>query len=162
MIEEVKTYRVLIEAEGGGSESQKPRSTAQTDGGNVKTERKEGKAIVSKMAVAGFALGVVDTVASRYTQTVDIRTGNTTYQQKVNFVQSSAKKLASFGLSVAMGSAIAGLPGAIVGGVMNATMTALNYSNEINRFNIQRELEAYSISAQNIRAGALGNRGGAR
>ena len=129
----------------GSSKSEKAQAT-------VGQERAQS-ALKAIVAYNKFIAPFVDSAVERELGTIELRTGASELQQRVNFGRSIAKQVGGLATSVIAGYAVGNLPGAIIGGLISVATTAMNYSNRQNVLNLNRNLEDITISGRNIRAG---------
>lgn len=154
-------YEILIRnetADGGkakspiaGNGAQAADTTAQ---GN-KPAISEGRIAAAKgiYFVNGYIKPFVDKMITQKISTVALRTGAQELEDRMSFAYQVGQKAFGFVQSVIIGGLVGNLPGAIIGGVMNLAMTAVEYSNKQERLNLERDNENISLRFMNLRAG---------
>lgn len=114
------------------------------------------------MAMTGIRQ-IADSVISYNISTVSMRTGESEYQQKLQFAYSEGMQLASSAGAIAMGAVMGGPAGAAVAAVgvgLSYVMKAIGWAQNANTIQIAENQEDISIQMQTVRAGALGRRNG--
>ena len=144
---------------------EKKQTTAKTMAGDTNDERGDQTSIppsIAKIASFGYAVSVVDSYVSMALNTVDLRTGNSTFQQKVNFYHQSTRKALDIAANVVTAGSLFGAAGAVVAGLGLSVTGIVDMANNVNTYSMEKQLESYALEMTNIRAGTLGNRGGTR
>lgn len=95
----------------------------------------------------------VNKVATQYVSTISLRTGAQELEDKMSFALQTAQKVGGFVGSIAVGAAVGNLPGAIIGGLMSVTTTAIDIAIKQSRFDMERGVENVSLRYMNMRAG---------
>lgn len=157
------TYRIIIEGEGGSSEGPKKDSVARTVSGDSMSNPIgsfiKGVDKIKKMAPVAYALKYVDLGITTEINRTELKTGLSTYQERLNFNYSMAKQVLGIGGAI-IGGALTGNVMAVVAGVGAAVNMAVQYSIAQENINLQRRVEDISIGMANVRAGAGGDRVG--
>lgn len=142
------TYEIILKNKSSGG----ARSSVA---GNMNASAKDKQQdAVAGIAVYGYAKKLATQVISHRVNTVELRTGQAELQQKISFKYDVAKQAFGFFESVAIGGGLAGIPGAIAGGMLSLGSMLVNIANRQDSININRDIENVSISQNNIRAGA--------
>lgn len=154
------TYSFIIEDRTGGDSggplgSSNGKKTARAPTSDATFAENAYK--LYKSAPAMFALKGIDNVVTTWINTVELRTGNSTLQQQMQWKYSTAKQLGGAAISIAAGIAT-GNPALIIGGVMAGVNYAKNIAISQYEINLQRQVENIGIGLANIRAGSGGDR----
>lgn len=160
--------RYVIEVRLSGQEASNGNAGSNTnsaggnDGANAsgRTNNIKGKAIA--VAAYGYAKRAVDKGVSHYINTVELRTGQQLYQERMQFALNVGQKLWSIGEAAAIGGMTGGPVGAVAGAAIGAaTMvisSAIDYQLENSRLETARRVEQIGLSGAAVRAGCGGNR----
>lgn len=159
------TYQIIIKGEGNASESNANNTNAQKGSGvstTLKGDDAGGFSLSKKqikhmgMATASIA---VNKALTTYINRVGVRTGNVTYQEKLSYTYSTAKR--AIGIAGMIGGGIATQnPMLVFAGVTSAVSWGVDLAVSQEQINLQRAVEGIGISQANIRAGAGGDRSG--
>lgn len=142
------TYEIIIKNKSsGGARS----SVAGSTSSSAKDKQQD---TIAGVAVYGYAKKLATQVVSHRVNTVELRTGQAELQQKISFKYDVAKQAFGFFESIAIGGGLAGISGAVIGGVLSLGSMLVNLANRQDTININRDIENVSISQNNIRAGA--------
>lgn len=155
------SYTVVIKDERDTEEEKK--KTASTPSGSADPKSDTNVKLppqLRKVASIGFAINALDTVASFRINTVELRTGNSTYQARATAMHDIAKGVVNSGMTMLGAFAAFGPIGAAVAGVSMATTAMIQHAREVQQYNIRSAINSYEVELANIRAGAYGNRGG--
>lgn len=129
-------------------------SGAQTqngDSGGVASWRKGvAKGIVTFNT---YVKPFVDQLVTQQISTITLRTGAEELQEKAEFAYSAIKAGVGLIESVLIGGLVGNLPGAVIGGLMSISTTAISYANKAQTLNLQRSVESMSLRNMEIRAG---------
>lgn len=152
----MEEYRIVITDE--TAESASPIAGTQADGSAKPKETDKDSAVknAAKGYVAGkkFIAPFIDQVISYQISTVALRTGNTDRQQRFQYTYNIGKRAFSAVESTVVGGLASGSwIGAVVGLALNLTSTAISLAQQVERFNLQRNIENNAIGLMNIRAG---------
>ena len=91
--------------------------------------------------------------------TVELRTGNSERQARMQSAYSIASQVIGIGESIWLGYKVGNVPGAIAGAILSVANTGIGYIQQQNIINLQRGLENQTIAMLNVRSGAVnGNR----
>ena len=112
------------------------------------------KGVMAYKKVKGFAVQV----ANHEVSLVQLRTGSNELQQRADFINDVVQKGVGALESVAIGAAVGGLPGAIVGLVSSGVSYAIQVQQRKERLNLESDIEKESIQRNLIRAGASNSR----
>lgn len=155
--------RYVIEIQFSGGEpsegSQKPGvSSAPTSAGS-NASGKSNKNYGKKIAVAGYGIAsqVAQKVVASYVNTVELRTGQQLYQERLQFVSGIASRVGSMAIA---GAVFGGAGGALAGAAIGLAMQGVDYLVEEVRLDRAKQVERIGLDRAAIRAGAGGNRGG--
>jgi hypothetical protein len=163
------TYEIIIKGDGTaeGGDTKKRSVSPNAKSPSVEKKAANGRQIITGVAAYTFAKNLTSGIISHEIRMVGLRTGQVERQQMRQFNYQVGQQVFSFGESIAMGAIMgsAGGPGgALAGAAIAATMSAVNYAVGIGQrhdeINTNRAIESLSIGMANIRAGALGSRGG--
>ena len=128
--------------------------------GGVTAERSTDTRVPSmlkRVAPAAIAGQIAKTVIRGELHRVEVRTGFSTAQERLNFAVSKAAGIAT---PIIAGAMTAGPAGAIIGGGLAIFNEALQYSQAKETYNLNRTIENISIGMADVRAGAGGDRTG--
>ena len=100
-----------------------------------------------------YVMPFVDQLVTQRISTISLRTGAEELQEKTSFVYSAIKTGVGLIESVLIGGLVGNLPGAIIGGLMSISTTAISYANKAQTLNLQRRVESMSLRNMEIRAG---------
>ena len=160
------TYEIIVRQEGGSSGgSATPSNVRGNSGGIAQSGRSSDAGTFSltnkqKKAVALAAITIpANRIATTFHNRVGVRTGNVTYQERINYAYSTAKKAVMIG-SVIVGGAMTGNVLAVAAGIGSAVSWGVDIAVAQDQLNLQRSVENIGISQANIRAGAGGDRSG--
>lgn len=146
----------------GNNAGPNPTSAGGNDGANAsgRTNNIKGKAIA--VAAYSYAKRAVDKGVSHYVNTVELRTGQQLYQERMQFAVNTGQKLWSIGEAAVLGFMTGGPAGAVAGAAIGAaTMvisSAIDYELENSRLKTARRVEQVGLSGAAVRAGCGGNR----
>lgn len=155
------SYTVLIKDERAKQEEKK--KIASTPNGSAEKKSDDNVKLppqLRKVASVEFAVSVADTALSFRTSTVELRTGNSTYQARATAMHQSAKGIVNAGMTIFGVSAAFGPVGAVTAAVGIGANAMLQYAIETEQYRIRETVNTYEVQQANIRAGAYGNRGG--
>ena len=107
-------------AGGDGTEAKK------TDGNSDNTSGAAAVSALKKAMGVRVLASFADQVISYTVQTVSLRTGAEEQQQRLSYTYNMAKKIGGAVMSVAVGAAMGGLPGALIGLTVSAVSTAIS------------------------------------
>ena len=137
---------------------------SQTSQDPVKKNKKKDDTLsvskVLKSSAVGHGLSIVNRVVTNDINKISVKTGATTYQQKLSFRYSQIRGLASSLASIAFAGSIAGIHGAVLSAAYSTASSLLSYAQQMQAINLDNSLESVGISQALIRAGANGNRDG--
>ncbi len=105
------------------------------------------------VAVNSYIKPFVDQMATQYVTTISLRTGAQEQEERMSFTLQAGQKVYGFFTSIATGAIVGGLPGAIIGGVLNLITMGIDYSNKQEKINLQRSVENVGLRYLNNRAG---------
>lgn len=129
----------------GGMASEKGASDVQ----------RAAKKIVSYATAKTTAMNIV----SGYISQVELSTGASEYQQRLQANFSVAQQLISAGETIVAGAMTGGIWGAVAGMVVAGVQTAISFGQRAAQMQKQGSLENATINMRNIRAGVAGRRG---
>ena len=147
-------YKIIIQDTTDDSAS--PIAGTNADGSAQNKKKEESsveKGAKGYIAVKKFVAPFVDQVLSYQISTVALRTGNNDRQQRYQYAYNIGKRAYSAVESTVVGGITGGWVGAIIGLVTNLTSTAISVSQQIEKFNLSRNIENNAIGLMNIRAG---------
>ena len=163
------TYEIIIKGDGSGEGGDTKKRSVSPNAKAPSAEKKaaNGRQIITGVAAYTFAKNLTAGIISHEIRMVGLRTGQVERQQMRQFNYQVGQQVFSFGESIAMGAIMGsagGIGGAAIGATVGATLSAVNYAVGIGQradeINTNRAIESLSIGMANIRAGALGSRGG--
>lgn len=143
----------------GGAESQEGVSKSTTSNEQEKAIKDLGK-YVSAQTLEPFIASVKQNV----TQNIQIVTGNSDLQQRVNFAMETYQfgvntyKNVTAGAIIGRQLGVGGLAGGILGLALTAVHTAMNVAFEQQRLNLQERMENYQLQQSRSRFGSAYNR----
>ena len=158
------TYEIVIRGEGVEKEQANNLNAQKGHGVAISpnSENSGGFGLSSKQIKSmGIATAKVafNKAHTRYINQVGVRTGNTTYQEKLSYTYSTAKRALNI-VGMLGAGAITGNPMFIFAGVTSAVSWAVDLSIAQEQINLERAVENIGISQANIRAGSGGDRSG--
>ena len=165
-------YVIEVRLAGGGDDGNAQGSQVQsaTGGSGANAAGKGNKKTATAVGVAaayGITKRLVDKGVAHYVNTIELRTGQQLYQERMQFFTNAAQRIWSIGEAAAIGAMAGGPVGAVVGAATSALSqisqifnAALDYSFEQDRLNMARQVEQIGLTQAAIRAGAAGSRGG--
>lgn len=109
-------------------------------------------ALTAIVAIDKFAMPFVEQSINYQVSTISLRTGASELQQRVQFGLNVAKQAIGIGATLITGFAT-GNPLLIVGGLISATTTAINYANQAQTIKTESDLENITRRGLNVRAG---------
>ena len=153
------TYEFVIKNESGG-----PPSPTAPDGTPKKQKNQNTDGINPRRAAIasyGIAKQVANTLYTHHVNTVELRTGNSEYQQRLQFHKDIMDRSVNILESIAAGAIIGGgVPGALIGAATSISMMGIQVAQNSDRIITQQSLENISIGLANVRAGAMEDRQG--
>lgn len=153
------TYEIILRNRtSGAGKAKSPTSASATKSGAASAEEKQTQ-LISGVAAYGYAKKVITQVVSHRVNTVELRMGQAELQEKIALKYSIGRQAFGFLEGIVIGGGLAGVPGAIIGGIASLTSSVMNIALRQDTININRDLEDISISQNNIRAGAGNSRG---
>lgn len=129
----------------GGMASEKGASDAQ----------RAAKKLVSYATAKTTAMNIVSGTINQ----VELSTGASEYQQRLQANFSVAQQLISAGETIVAGAMTGGIYGAIAGMIVSGVQTGINFAQRASQLRKQESLEDISIGMKNIRVGVAGRRG---
>ena len=147
--------------EGQGNQKKKAPSSAKTnDGDNVSTAEqiKKGTKAILRSAAFNYAKRGINTVVGTHVNTVQLRTGQTQYQERQQAVLGYVEQGIDLAESFALGFAMGKLPGALISTAATMTFKALNLAIEQNNIRISEQVDDIGRQQAYLRAGATGGR----
>lgn len=154
------TYEFIIknDASEGSKSPTAPQDTPQKPKGTNNDGISPRKAA---MASYGIAKQVINSVYTHQVNTTELRTGNSEYQQRLQFHKEIMDRAFGIGESIAMGAILGGgVPGALIGAATSVTMMGVQIAQKADRIATQQSVENISIGLADVRAGAMGDRQG--
>ena len=115
--------------------------------------------VFRKIAPAAIGMQIARSVIQGELSRVELRTGYSTLQERINFAISKGQSLIG---GIVGGAAVGGPVGAVVGGMTVMLGQAIQYTQNQITLDINRSIENISIGMANVRAGAGGDRTGQR
>lgn len=117
----------------------------------------------AKAAVSTYGIKqIADSYISYNLSIVNLRTGASEFQQRLQFAYSEGSQLASSIGAIAMGGVVGGAPGAAaaaIGVTVSYLTKFIGWAQNERTIQMQQNLEGISIGMANIRAGVSGRRG---
>lgn len=153
------------------SASKSPTAQSASDGGSSSPGGGSGDgSLTAKEVVSGAkkvmaytgAKQIADSVISYRISTVNLRTGASEFQQKLQFAYSEGSQAASSIGSIVMGGILGGPQGAALAAAgvgLSYLMKFIGWGQNERTLQMQQGLEDVSINMANIRAGVSGRRG---
>lgn len=114
--------------------------------------------VLKRLAPAAIAMQIGRTIVNGELNRVELRTGYSTLQERLNFAVTNGTRL----LTSVMAGAAFGPVGAIAGGAVYMLSTGLSIWQSQLNIDINRSIEDINIGMANVRAGAGGDRSGQR
>ena len=150
------------EKQGGAVDSAATASGENSAGKMNRKKAKNPETSNNNKAIAvaayGYAKKAAGTIVASYVDTVELRTGQSQYQKKLQVASSLTSQIWGFGESIALGAATGGPVGAVIAGSLSVASYAINRTKEEMRLSMEESLESVSLSQARIRAGAGGSR----
>lgn len=139
-------------------------SAASPRGNTKKTVPDTAPPPIRQLAGMGAAYGIAKSAMSKIVthtiNTVSLRTGQTEYQQRLQFQYEIASRGFNILESVVVGAMVGNAPGAILGAATSLGSALHDLYNRSDTLRISRNLENISIGLADIRAGARADRQG--
>lgn len=160
------SYRIIIsdETEGKVNGGSAGKSVASSNSGESLSPFgqfvKDAKAVMA-MAPVSYAMKYADLAVTTAINRVELRTGNSIQQQKIEYAYSTTKQLVSAAGSIIYGVASQNYVAAVAGAMSLVGMGVKAGIEEYN-LNIHHAIENVSIRMANVRAGAGGERNGTK
>ena len=152
--------------QGTEKESAVAKSAANTstnqDNSTPSTTAKDVIGMAKTVVAYTGAKRIAESYISHSINTVSLRTGATEYEQKLQFAYSEGSQAVGSVAAIAMGAAVGGFAGAAVAAVgvgLNYIMKAINWSQNADKIQMQKDLESISLQMQRTRMGTAGSRG---
>ena len=139
---------------GGAKKNQDSGGDASYGDKTAQSAMRAVKGMVSFSAVSGVA----DTIISHQIRMVELNTGATEYEQRLNTGYSIAKQAVGAGVSLGIGIATGTWPLVIAGLVSQGISKLIQIHQTYQRLAKEQTLEGVSIQMQTVRAGATGRR----
>ena len=115
--------------------------------------------VFRKIAPAAIAMQIGRSVIQGELSRVELRTGYSTLQERINFAMSKGQMLLG---GIIGGATVGGPVGAVVGGMTVMLGQAIEFTQNQITLDLNRSIENISIGMANVRAGAGGDRTGQR
>lgn len=140
---------------------------AQTEGVSKSTASNEQEKSIKKLGAYISAQTLepfIANVKQNVQQNIQIVTGSTDLQQRVNFAMETVQfgvntyKNVSAGAIIGKSLGIGGLAGGVIGLALTAVNTAMNIMFEQQRLNLQERMENYQLQQSRSRLGSAYNR----
>lgn len=152
------TYYVVFENNSANVEEN--NSPVATTPANAGTTGDKALNAVKKYASLSYAVHIADKVVSNRIGTIELRTGRTEMQQRMEFAYGATKRVVGMGATIATGAMVGGGVGAVVGAIIGVTESLFDIGLRQNEIDIKRRNEDVSIYLNRIRAGAGQDRTG--
>ena len=153
-------YHLYIHVDEKEKETESPvsNSSAEKKKDNAITKdaaQKVGAAVAIYKTAKGFAQQLI----THQVSTIELRTGASEYQQKMQFMYNIGNSALGILESIALGAAVGGgAPGALVGALVGIAGQAISYAQAQNVIDLNRTLESMTITQNNVRAGTANRR----
>jgi hypothetical protein len=153
------TYEFIIKNE--SSDVVKSPTAPQATPKKSKAPSNEGIS-PRKAAIAsyGIAKQIINSVYTHQVNTTELRTGNSEYQQRLQFHKDLMDRAFNLGESLVAGFMLGGGVGALIGAATSVTMMGVQIAQKADRIATQQSVENISIGLADVRAGAMGDRQG--
>lgn len=160
--------RIILPEEGSANT---PVAQSSADSGATSSGGGSGDGALTAKQAIGAAKKVMaytgikqiaDSYISYEISQVNLRTGASEFQQRLQFAYSEGSQLASSIGAIAMGGIMGGVPGAALAAAgvgLTYLMKFIGWGQNANTLRTQQNLEDISIGMANIRAGVSGRRG---
>ena len=159
-------YVITIKTDGAGGEAPKKVASTQTGERVDNPDKKSGFQNFMEMAnnvrsfaATRYALKYADLAATTWMSRVELRTGSSTLQGKMEYEYNLAKNLLATGAAFVVGLATQNYVAAAAA-VVSAVGIGVNYAISAENLRIAASVESIGIQQANIRAGANGGRNG--
>lgn len=157
-------YIITIKTEGDTEST--PKSVASNSGGEDIQEKQPGgfsdftkSTKVARNVATMYALKYADLAVTTKINRVELRTGNSTLQQRISYEYSMSKSIALSSMAI-IGGALTKNPVAVIAGVASLADIGIQAKIAQENINIARQVEGVGLEMANIRAGANGGRSG--
>lgn len=148
------SYVITIKTEGGEGDSGIAKNQNGEDVGKNKKRKKEVSAKQLLVAGGGYALRLADTVITTEINRVSLRTGHSTYQQKISYHYNTGKRILTSAAMIAHG-AITGNPLTALAGTASILNMGMQYAIARENLDIAKSVESVGLGMANIRAGSV-------
>lgn len=126
---------------------------ANNDDADPASGKKDANGVLKAIvAVDKYAEPFINAAIQQHVSTIELRTGASEHQQRVEQTLNLAKQAVGIGTTLVTGFATMN-PLLIVGGIVSAATTAINYANKAKKIQMQQSLESISLRGMNVRAG---------
>lgn len=155
-------YEINININGDVEASEITQGVSGTSGKASEQEKaqKQLTRYISAQTIEPFIANVKQNI----TQNIQVVTGNTDLQQRVNFAMETVQFGVNTYKNVAAGAVIGtqlgigGVAGGVIGLALSAINTAMNIAFEQQRLNLQERMENYQLTQSRSRFGSAYNR----
>jgi hypothetical protein len=162
-------YIITIRLDGEGGESRTDKKTPDTankpngdnpSGKNAK-EKDKKKAIAKGISAYHYAKSAADIAISSQINTIELRTGRSQLQARMQTSYDIGKRIWNIGESIAIGAMLGGgVPGAVIGAVGSIASQGISLALEQYNLDLQKTVDDIGLKQMQIRAGTGGNRVG--
>lgn len=125
-------------------------SSTESGSDSTRAGKTVAKAVVTFNA---YVKPFVSQLVNHRVQTIALRTGAEELQEKISFGYEIVNSSVNIVESIALGALVGNVAGAITGGLLSITTTAMSYANKAQQISWQRDVENVSLRGINIRAG---------
>ena len=144
--------------------NQPSQGTSGTESGGINAGKGIAKGLIF---VDRFVEPFVDQIVTQQISTINLRTGASEQQQRIEFGYQIGKSIYGVVKNVAIGALTGGWVGVVAGLGLSAISSFINYENKAQQLNWQGQLEDVSLRGMTIRAGGYlpsysGSRSGAQ
>ena len=146
---------IIIRIENGAKTKKSPIANSSDKSEHKYTTGQLRAQSASKALVAydKFVAPFIETAIHQQVSTIELRTGASELQQRIEFGLGVAKQAGGLVTSVLAGFAVGNLPGAIIGGLISGITTVINYANKVRTLRLEENLESITLRGLNTRAG---------
>ncbi len=155
-------YEINININGDVEASETTQGVSGTSG--KASEQEKAQKQLAKYISAQTIEPFIANVKQNITQNIQVVTGNTDLQQRVNFAMETVQFGVNTYKNVAAGAVIGtqlgigGVAGGVIGLALTAINTAMNIAFEQQRLNLQERMENYQLTQSRSRFGSAYNR----
>lgn len=131
-----------------------------TSDSNTYNQIEKASGVIKGATIYATGKQLANTIITHNINTTTLRTGQVELQQRLNYAYNGAKSAFSVIESAFMGVAVTGNPlGAFLGVAVDLGWKAVEFSQKLDIYNLNKSVEQVNLENANLRAGFNGSRG---